>query len=453
MLNATVEDPLLDPSPPVFAIAGFEFDQASICRFATSEACGLVGVPEPVGRSIVSIFMDWFVAPDLGCAISLAHHADGRIFRCDVRPTLGGRIHVVLTDISNHLRDVTRAVPDGLTNLVQLGTLTASLGRMLAAMPPGVRVAVHHIDLHRIRTVNESFGHAVGDRLLIQVAERLRTLVRANGIAARLGGDAFALVQPEVTAVTQAEDLAARLVDLIGRAYVIDGQMLNVGASVGFALSAGETIDAVTLLRYAGLALHSAKNEGPGTTRIFEAHMHTRTEARRFLEKDLRLAVAMRQFRLQFQPLYNLADHRVVGFEASLDWTHPVRGAVPPQAFIPLLEEIGLIGQIDKWVLRTACREAAGWPTPASIAVNISSHQFRQSQLVETVTDALASCRASREPPRTWYYRGCVARHQPCLEEPPFLARVGRAYLTGRFRYRLLVAQLFPHVFVRQGQD
>ncbi len=249
------------------------------------------------------------------------------------------------------------------------------------------------LDLDRFKAVNDTLGHPVGDALLRKVAERLRNAARRDDVIARLGGDEFAILQVGQVGADQplaAEALANRLVDLVGRTYVLDGQMLNVGVSVGIALFPDDGRLPDDLLKHADLALYRAKADGRGTYRFFEPAMNAAVQARRSLEIDLRRALALKQFTLVFQPQIRLETGEVSGFEALLRWHHPERGLISPATFIPLAEEIGVIVGIGEWALRTACREAARWAQPASIAVNLSPIQFRGGKLVETVTLVLA---------------------------------------------------------------
>jgi diguanylate cyclase (GGDEF)-like protein len=380
--------------PPSWAIAGLEFDAERVCRFATERARVLFRGANPVGHSASLLFADWSVAPTLESVgeVVVAHHSDGRLFRCEVESRPQGGTALVLTDISQHVSEAARAAHDNLTGLPQRGALKERLAQALAqGAEAGTGVAVHYIDLDRFKAINDTLGHLMGDTLLVKVAERLRSTLEGADIAARLGGDEFVVVQTEVADAADAKRRATRLVDLVGRTYVALGHTLNVGASVGVALAGEHGEDAETLLRHADLALYRAKADGRGTACFYEPAMNTRVQARRMLEADLRVALAMRQLHLNFQPLYNLSSNRVTGFEALLRWHHPERGNVSPGDFIPLAEEIGLIGQIGEWVLRTACREAASWPEELTVAVNVSAHQFKGRRLVQTVLSALAA--------------------------------------------------------------
>jgi len=171
---------------------------------------------------------------------------------------------------------------------------------------------------------------------------------------------------------------------------MVEGHLINIGASVGVALAPADGSDTESLLRSADLALYRAKADGRGTYRFFEAEMDAQMQARRLLELDLRKALALREFEVHYQPQVNLATGLLSGFEALIRWRHPERGMVPPAAFIPLAEEIGLIGPIGEWVLRQACHEAARWPDHLSIAVNLSPLQFKDKKIVQTAVSALA---------------------------------------------------------------
>ncbi len=283
------------------------------------------------------------------------------------------------------------ALGDALTGLVGRDELRRRIAAKLASARRGADgFAVLCIDLDRFKAVNDTLGHPVGDALLRRVSERLVKAAREEDLVARLGGDEFAIVQVGAGQPEAAEALAARLVDLVGRAYVVDGHMLNIGASIGVAIAPTDGDNPDTLLKNADLALYRAKADGRGVFRFFKPDMDAKMQARRSLEIDLRRALALKQFYLAYQPQVDAQDGRVTGFEALLRWTHAERGDVSPADFIPLAEEVGLINPIGEWVLRTACAEAARWPETVSLAVNLSPVQFRGAKLVGVVTSALA---------------------------------------------------------------
>ncbi len=252
-------------------------------------------------------------------------------------------------------------------------------------------VAVHCVDLDRFKVVNDTLGHPVGDALLKAAAERLRGCVREGDTVARLGGDEFAVVQTGLNDLTGATRLAARIVEALEAPFDLRGHQVVIGGSVGVAVSPDDGLDSDELLKKADMALYRAKADGKGTFHFFERAMDEQLQARRALELDLRRALAEGQFELFYQPLFDLEADRVTGCEALLRWRHPERGMVSPGEFIPLAEEIGLIGALGDWVLRAACDEAARWPQHVRLAVNLSPAQFRDRRLAATVVQALAA--------------------------------------------------------------
>ncbi|NGM49899.1 EAL domain-containing protein [Caulobacter sp. 602-2] len=252
-------------------------------------------------------------------------------------------------------------------------------------------VAVHCVDLDRFKVVNDTLGHPVGDALLKAAAERLRACVREGDTVARLGGDEFAVVQMGLTDLSGATRLAARIVEALEAPFDLLGHQVVIGGSVGVAVSPDDGLDCDELLKKADMALYRAKADGKGTFHFFERAMDEQLQARRALELDLRKALSEGQFELFYQPLFDLEADRVTGCEALLRWFHPERGMVSPGEFIPLAEEIGLIGALGDWVLRAACDEAARWPQHVRLAVNLSPAQFRDRRLAATVVQALAA--------------------------------------------------------------
>ena len=279
---------------------------------------------------------------------------------------------------------------DPLTGLPNRSRFQARMNEARARLDrDGEGFAVVAIDLDRFKHVNDTLGHRIGDALLRKVAERLATTLRPTDTVARFGGDEFAVIQGDVSGVSDAEVLARRIVDLLGRAYLVDGHLINIGASVGVALAPADGTDPDVLLKNADLALYRAKTDGRDTFRFFKAEMDDRMQARRCLELDLRKALALKQFELVYQPQMSLETDQLVGCEALIRWRHPTRGTVSPADFIPLAEEIGLIIPIGEWVVRTACKEATSWPAGLTIAVNLSPAQFKSKSLVKMVASAL----------------------------------------------------------------
>jgi diguanylate cyclase (GGDEF)-like protein len=279
---------------------------------------------------------------------------------------------------------------DALTSLGNREQFHAQLTRELQLQQRnGGCVAVMVFDLDDFKVINSTLGDAVGDLLLTNVATRLRDCLREVDSIARLGSDEFGVIAT-VAGPERADQLADRITAAIAQPHAIEGQHVTLGASAGIALAPNDGIEPDSLIRNAQLALIRARSEGHASRCFFEADMNTRAQARRLLESDLRDALAAGQFELFYQPLFQLAGSTVTGCEALLRWRHPERGLVSPAEFIPLAEEVGLIVPLGAWVLRRACMEAAAWPNGLKIAINVSTIQFRNRGLVETVMAALA---------------------------------------------------------------
>ncbi|MDB5576173.1 MAG: diguanylate cyclase/phosphodiesterase [Bradyrhizobium sp.] len=321
-------------------------------------------------------------------------HRDGRIFDVKMVRVPQGLL-VTAEDISGRVAEKARAAELTRTDpITSLGNRLMFRERLTAllANPDHVAsaAAVLIFDLDRFKAINDSLGASVGDALLRVVAERARSAVGPSDLVTRFGGDEFGIVQIGQPQPESGAALAKRLVDLLGRSYIVDGHLLNVGASVGIALIPADGRDTDQILKNADLALNRAKQGGQGNFRFFETAMDEQIQAHRSLELDFRRALALRELALVYQPQLNLASKRITGFEALLRWHNPKRGLVSPADFIPLAEQIGLIVPIGEWVIRTACIEAARWPRPLSVAVNVSAVQFGSPNLVSTVLSALA---------------------------------------------------------------
>jgi diguanylate cyclase (GGDEF)-like protein len=321
-------------------------------------------------------------------------HDDRRTFTIETKRLPQGLL-VTAEDISARLTEQVLSAEHARTDqLTRLGNRLMFSERLKAIAAQFRRetdlAAVLAINLDRFKAVNESLGRQVGDALLGVVAQRLCSALKPGDIAARLGGDGFGIVQTGQPQPQSAAALAKRLVDLLGRSYIIDGHVVSIGASVGVAVTAANAIDEDEVLRNSDLALSQAKQDGRATYRFFAPAMNDLMQERHRLEVDLRRALALREFALVYQPQVNLKSMRVNGFEALLRWHNPARGIVSPADFIPLAEEIRLIVPIGEWVIRTACREAARWPSPFNVAVNVSAVQFGSPTLVSTIVSALA---------------------------------------------------------------
>ncbi|MCV0382732.1 MAG: EAL domain-containing protein [Erythrobacter sp.] len=277
---------------------------------------------------------------------------------------------------------------DGLTGLPNRKLFVEQLSRALARRKDGEQLLVAYVDLDDFKLVNDTLGHPAGDSLLRQTAEHLGERLPDAQIA-RLGGDEFAIlidgIEPEANLAALADEMQA----CFGRAIVIDGQTIEASASIGIAIAPGDGEDGVTLMKNADLALYRSKHDGKAGHHFFEPALDEQARMRREMELDLRTAIRDGGFELYFQPLYNLRDDRLEGFEALIRWPHPRRGMIGPAEFIPLAEETGLIVPIGEWVLHEACRAATRWPDDLTVAVNISPRQFVSSGLSSTVLQAL----------------------------------------------------------------
>ncbi len=281
------------------------------------------------------------------------------------------------------------ATHDALTGLLNRFGFKQRLEQSLAeAQRRTGRFAVLYLDLDRFKPVNDTLGHPVGDRLLQAVAARINGVVRKSDTTARLGGDEFVVIQRVSVVPRDTMRLADRLLAAVAEPYAIDGVRIEIGTSIGIALTPDDSVDADEVLRLADLALYHSKADR-GCYHFFQAQMDQEFRVRRQMEDDLKTALAEGQFEVYFQPIVNVVDRRVTAFEALLRWKHPVRGTVAPSEFIPLAEENGLIVPIGQWVLRVACKEAARWPQPVSVAVNVSAIQFNTPKFAQTVFEAL----------------------------------------------------------------
>ena len=254
----------------------------------------------------------------------------------------------------------------------------------------GMPAAVLCLDLDHFKETNDLLGHAAGDELLRQVAERMRGLIGVNDIMARLGGDEFAIIQNRTEQPAGSARLAERLIEVLSDPFDLCGSTATVGASIGICIcEPGADMEGARLLQRADLALYRAKSEGRGNYQFFEEEMNQRLIERKAIEADLRQAIAREELELHYQPQVDLATGEVLGVEALLRWHHPERGWVGPDRFIQLAEETGLILPLGDWVIRTACRQALVWPN-LNFAINVSPVQFRHGDLLDSVRAALA---------------------------------------------------------------
>jgi len=279
---------------------------------------------------------------------------------------------------------------DPLTGLPNRASFHKKLDHeVAAALDSGQRLAVLFLDLDRFKEVNDLFGHAVGDHTLQAAAARVGGTLDGNQVLARLSGDEFAIILPGLSNPAAAGRVAETILEALQAPIENIDAEHPIGGSIGIAVCPDDARDRHTLLSHADTALYRAKNEGRGTYRYFEASMGAAVRERRLLEHDLRNAISRGELRLVYQPQKCIDTGRVVGFEALLRWTHPTRGEIPPAEFIPLAEDTGSILQIGEWVLRTACREAARWSEPLTIAVNVSAVQIHSPNFATAVHEIL----------------------------------------------------------------
>lgn len=386
---------------PEMATAVLILDEDRLVEYVNASANTLFMPIDPIGCTLPALFASCgatggdyvFASVDAGKDLTTVrvHLIDDRLLDCTLRLLSSGGFVLSLDDVTTFVRNAELAHRDALTGLPNRQSFRDQLiERIEHVAREGLPLAVLYVDLDRFKSVNDTLGHPIGDLLLRKVADRFKSALREGDVVARLGGDEFAVIQSGAMQPEASTSLAARLVDLIGRAYAVEGHMLHIGASVGVAVFPIDGREPDVLLKNADLALYRAKAEGRGCYRFFEPGMDERMQARRAMETDLRRALALKQFQLEYQPQIELSTNTIVGFEALLRWHHPERGLIEPAAFIPLAEEIGVVAPIGEWVLRTACREAAGWAHAVSVAVNLSPVQFYGGKLVETVKSALA---------------------------------------------------------------
>lgn len=279
---------------------------------------------------------------------------------------------------------------DNLTQLANRLMFHERLERMMMSARANERsFALLCLDLDDFKAVNDTSGHDAGDELLVAVAERLRENVREGDIIARMGGDEFAIIQLASTQPAAAVALAQRLLATLTQPFDLAGGSAVVGASVGIAICPQHGESPEALLRNADVALYRAKRAGRRTYRLFGSGMDSDSRERTSLEQDLRAAIEARHFLLHYQPICDIDTLGVTGFEALLRWHHPRRGEIPPDRFIPLAETTGLIVPLGLWALEAACTEAAGWPAPIRLSVNLSPLQFRQPELPDQIAAVL----------------------------------------------------------------
>ncbi len=289
---------------------------------------------------------------------------------------------------------------DALTGLANRVLLHKRLDEEIArsAADPAHMFSLLCLDLDRFKSVNDTLGHDAGDQVLKAVSDRLRELVGPGDTVARFGGDEFTILLKGPTGPAKAEQLAERICRTMAQPFSVGGSRAILGTSVGISHYPCEATGEDAVMKHADLALNRAKANGRGSYCVFELAMGEELRRRHALESDLRDALSLSRFELYYQPLVHIDTNTISGFETLLRWHDPERGMVPPADFIPIAEDIGLIEAIGTWVLNQACQEVASWPSTVKVAVNVSSFQFRNGQLVDVVKKALSS--SGLEPQR-----------------------------------------------------
>ncbi|MXO93435.1 EAL domain-containing protein [Erythrobacter arachoides] len=280
---------------------------------------------------------------------------------------------------------------DALTGLANRFQMSQALERILdAPMEAHRHCAILLLDLDRFKQVNDTMGHPAGDALLKHVSARLERAVATMGQVGRLGGDEFKVIVPSGVEGEKLAELASEIIHSLSQPYSIDGQRVVIGASVGIAMAPEHGDNSEELIRNADLALYAAKDGGRGRYHFYSEDLHAEADARAKLEEDLRDAITRGELTLHYQPVVSLATDRISGFEALLRWHHPVKGWIPPDRFVAIAEDSGLIQPIGEWALRQACSDLAQWPEEVRVAVNVSPVQFSNVQLPTIVANAIA---------------------------------------------------------------
>jgi len=284
------------------------------------------------------------------------------------------------------------AFNDGLTGLSNRVHFQKRLGDCVARLDRyGSAFTLLYLDLDKFKAVNDTLGHQAGDQLLIEVAKRLSATVRKADVVARLGGDEFALLLTDESDPGSVGNLASRLIELVCMPYIIDGQELAIGVSIGVAIAPVDGNQADQLVRNADLALYRAKAEGGDCYCFFETTMDAEAHKRRELELELGAALERNEFALHYQPVVTAADSVLAGMEALIRWNHPTLGLVPAHEFMPLAERTGMIARIGEWTVNEACRALVQLPEHLTVAINLSTKHFRNADVFAVIQQALAA--------------------------------------------------------------
>lgn len=287
------------------------------------------------------------------------------------------------------------ALHDPLTNLANRTLMMDRISAAIELVQSGesYRYAVLFIDLDRFKVINDSLGHLVGDRLLMIIAQQLTTYLRAEDTIARFGGDEFVILLDDINSPHNAIQIAERILSDCQTPLVLDGYQLFIGMSIGVVVDTTHYTDASDLIRDADISMYRAKAKGKNLYQVFDAQMHTQALRRLTLESDLRKAIEREEFQVYYQPIMDVSQNQLVGFEALIRWLHPTRGFVSPSEFVPVAEETGLVAIIDQWVSHTACQQLATWQQrfplcqTLKISLNLSAQDLQNPHLLEEIDD------------------------------------------------------------------
>ncbi|TWU03915.1 putative bifunctional diguanylate cyclase/phosphodiesterase [Neorhodopirellula pilleata] len=370
------------------ALFGDLYDAPSDLRLEGQSIGQIIGLIDR--RDVRDAMTDAFASPGVS---RIWQTADGRHIAVTCRVQRDGgwvMLHEDIGRFQNESADLSRlACLDALTGLMNRHAFTKVFSARVETMSDDQEIAILYIDLDHFKPINDMYGHPIGDEVLVAVADRIQQLCQHGELIARVGGDEFVIMQADQHQPSSSRRLGNQIIESLNDVFIIDGQPLFLGASIGVAIAPYDADNSEDLVKNADLALYGAKSYGRSVLRYFEPKMESAMRTRRVLETELRLAIESDGFELNYQPVMDLEANRIVSFEALIRWPHPTMGPMRPDQFIPLAEETGLIVPIGEWVLREACKEAVRWSEDIGLAVNISPVQLRDRRLFQVIHNAL----------------------------------------------------------------